>query len=370
MVMHTKATIIINATALNASGALSILKQFIEEIPDDEYEYILFVNNNVNLTKTNNNIRFIAKDVKSFRERFIWDAFGVKRWLKKNNINPSATISLQNTNFRTNKSIPNFIYYHQSIPFFNKKWNPFNSSERSLWFYKNIYPFFIKLFINKNTEIFVQINFIRDRFARHFDFPKNKIHIIRPKLELPALEDVKQTNIDTNKLNLVYPATPLIYKNHITIIKALSLLDQKSQEKIILHLTCEKQDLGHLLINTKIHFLINFTGKISFNEVLGMYKEADALLFPSYIETFGFPLLEAASFGMPIIAADMPYSREVLQGYAGVSYASYDDPKLWSEKISKLFSQKGKRFQPIKLEQSDSWLKLFLILKNKIKYHV
>lgn len=364
--MNTKKIILINATALNASGALSILKQFIEAIPDDKYEYILFVNNKVNLAKTNHNIRFISKDFKSLRERFIWDAFGVKEWLKKNKINPSATISLQNTNFRTNKSIPNFIYYHQSIPFFNKKWNPFNLSERPLWFYKNIYPFFIKLFINKKTEIFVQTNFMRDRFAQHFDFPKNKIHIIRPRLELAVVEDDKQTRIDTNQLNLFYPATPFVYKNHTTIIKALSLLDQKYQKKITLHLTCEKQNLDHLLINTKIYFLINYMGKISFNKVLGMYKEADALLFPSYIETIGLPLLEAASFGMPIIASDLPYSHEVLKGYTGVTYALFDNPRLWSEKISAIFTCKGQRFQPFKLEQSNSWPELFRILKNKI----
>lgn len=358
--------IIINATALKSSGALSVLNQFIRAIPDDENEYILFVNDRVDLNQTNHNIRFVRKDVKSYIERFIWDAFGAKEWLRKSNINPAATISLQNTNFRTNKSIPNFIYYHQPIPFFNKKWNPLNSPERLLWFYKSIYPFFVKLFINKITEIFVQTDFIRDGFARHFNFPLQKIHIITPNIELPAIEYVKQTNLDSNQLNLLYPATPFIYKNHTTIIEALSILDQKFQEKITLHLTCEKKDLSHLMINTKTHFLINFVGRISFNEVLGMYKEADALLFPSYIETFGLPLLEASSFGLPIIAADMPYSREVLQGYSGVSYASFDNPQLWSEMISKLFSLKGERYQPFRIEQSDSWKKLFRIIKDKI----
>ena len=180
--------IIINATALDSSGALSILKQFIEAIFEDKYEYVVFVNVESNLQLTQTNIKVIKKNVKTLIKRCLWDAFGINNWLRTNNINPIATISLQNTNFRTNKSIPNFIYYHQSIPFFDAKWNPLRSSERELWFYKNIYPFFVKLFINKNTEIFVQTNFIKDGFAKYFDFPKEKIHIITPNIKLPTLQ--------------------------------------------------------------------------------------------------------------------------------------------------------------------------------------
>ncbi len=37
--------IVINATALGTSGALTILKQFIEAIPNDEFQYIVFIDN-------------------------------------------------------------------------------------------------------------------------------------------------------------------------------------------------------------------------------------------------------------------------------------------------------------------------------------
>jgi len=38
-------------------------------------------------------------------------------------------------------------------------------------------------------------------------------------------------------------------------------------------------------------------------------------LFPSYIETFGLPLIEAAAFGLPIGVANEAYAHEVLKGY-------------------------------------------------------
>lgn len=362
--------IIINATALDSSGALTILKQFIESIPDDEYEYILFVNDVVQLNKTNNNITFIQKNVKSFIKRFYWDVWGANNWLKTNKIIPLATISLQNTNFRTNKSIPNYIYYHQPIPLFLHKWNPIKKEERTLWFYKKIYPYFVKLFINNNTEIFVQINAIKDGFAKRYNFSKDKIHVISPNIELPSIQDADSPVIDKNQLNLFYPATPFIYKNHEVILKALSLLEPELQRRITLHLTFEKFGLKSLNNEKQSSFQINYMGKVAYYKVLEMYSNADALLFPSFIETFGLPLIEAASYGLPIIASDLPYSHEVLNNYKGVRFAPYNNANLWKEEISQLFSLKGQRFDPITIDKSNSWQELFRIMKNKIQHYV
>lgn len=363
-------SIIINATALDSSGALTILNQFIEAIPEDQYEYFIFVNFNVTIIPCQSNIKIIKKNVKTLINRFLWDTFGIQNWIKKNNIVPKATISLQNTNFRTKKNIPNFIYYHQSIPFFNKNWNPLHSSERNLWFYKNIYPFFVKLFINKETELFVQTKFVKDDFSKYFHFPKEKIHIINPKIEELNVNEIDTPILDKRKLNLFYPATPFIYKNHQVILKALSSLEPELQKKITLYLTCEKRELKPIHHEAQTFFRINYMGKVTFNKVLGMYKDADALLFPSFIETFGLPLIEAASFGLPIIASDLPYSHEVLNNYKGVRFAPYNNAKFWKEEISQLFSLKGLRFDPIKIEKSNSWQELFRILNNKIQQNV
>lgn len=359
--------IVINATALNTSGALTILKQFIEYVPEDEYEYIIFVDESVRITFTQKNISLIKKDVKSLRKRFQWDTFGLKKWLQINNFKPLVTISLQNTNFRCDKSIPNFIYYHNSIPFFNKNWNPFKKEEKILWFYKTIYPFFIKLYINQNTEVFVQTNSIKQAFVSYFNFPKEKVHIISPKIVLPKTEEAVTPVLDKKRLNLFYPATAFIYKNHKVIFEALSILEEELQKNITLHLTCEKDELINTKLDLKKLFQVNFLGKMPFSGVIGMYLEADALLFPSYIETIGLPLIEAASLGLPIIVADLPYSHNLLINYEGARFASHNDIGVWRDEISKLPSIKGRRFKPILIEKSNSWEELFQIVKNKIQ---
>jgi glycosyltransferase involved in cell wall biosynthesis len=358
--------IIVNATALKRSGALTILEQFIEAIPVGKYEYIIFSNSSVSLAFSQTNIRIIPKNIKSFMCRFLWDTFWIKRWLRKNKIKPVATISLQNTNFRTENSIPNFIYFHNAIPLSGIKWNPLKRNERALWFYKNIYPFFIRLYINPNTELFVQSNSVRDGFAEYFNFPRAKIHFILPKIKIDARKKSNDPTLDKARLNLFYPATTYIFKNHFIIIKAISMLDRNLQQRIVLHLTCNEADLPFKISKPEIQFEINFMGKIESDRVFQLYEEADALLFPSYIETFGLPLIEAASSGMPIIVSDLPYSREILNNYSGAKFIKYDDTQLWSEAISKLFSLKGHRYIPYKLEMSNSWPELFRILEDRI----
>jgi glycosyltransferase involved in cell wall biosynthesis len=48
----------------------------------------------------------------------------------------------------------------------------------------------------------------------------------------------------------------------------------------------------------------------------GLYRNATALCLPSYGEGFGLPVLEAMSFGTPVVASDLPALREVADNAA------------------------------------------------------
>ncbi|EGQ9181966.1 glycosyltransferase family 4 protein, partial [Vibrio parahaemolyticus] len=84
-------------------------------------------------------------------------------------------------------------------------------------------------------------------------------------------------------------------------------------------------------------------GVIPYDALIEQYKKASFLVFPSYLETYGLPLAEAATLGKPILSADLPYSRDVLKGYSGVKFISYNSAESWAEsiinnKMSKFYS--------------------------------
>ena len=58
-----------------------------------------------------------------------------------------------------------------------------------------------------------------------------------------------------------------------------------------------------------------------------IYREATALLAVSEAEGFGLPLVEAAKFGLPIIARDIPVFREVTAGHASF-FDTLEGPEL------------------------------------------
>ena len=61
------------------------------------------------------------------------------------------------------------------------------------------------------------------------------------------------------------------------------------------------------------------------------YTHARSLLFPSAGEGFGLPLVEAAHYGLPVIANDLPVLREI--GGDAVTFVNSDDPATFSEGI-------------------------------------
>ncbi len=348
-------SIVVNATACDRSGALSILKQFIRHIPNDGKNWLVFIPQNVVISTDNLQVRLVPIDMKSFSKRIHWDNSGLKSWLSEHKVEPIASISLQNTGFNVGKDVPSFIYYHQPIPFYPHKWDFFSPTERNLWLYKNIYPHFVKRGLSKDTHVLVQLDHIKDGFSKKFRHPRELIEVFSPDVELPTLQQPKE--MQGNWLKLVYPASTSFYKNHRVLIKALQL----TKRDLDLYLTVQKNS------STSLDRRVHCIGVQPYEKLCELYNTCDALLFPSYIETYGLPLIEAAMYGLPIIASDLPYSREVLEGYEGATFVKYDDPKAWAEAIQSL--QKGKRYKPLDISKRPGWNDLFnyifSIIENK-----
>ena len=124
-VMKYKSTIVVNATALRSGGALTILRQFTDNINAEIAKFILFVDDSIELSRVHNNIQIVKLNKTSMLARILWDRSGLNNWLKKNNVTPSLLISLQNTSVRLSANCPKVIYLHQPLPFSTKRWSIF-----------------------------------------------------------------------------------------------------------------------------------------------------------------------------------------------------------------------------------------------------
>ena len=57
---------------------------------------------------------------------------------------------------------------------------------------------------------------------------------------------------------------------------------------------------------------VEFLGRVGEAELRRLFTGARALVFPSLIEGFGFPLVEAMRLGCPVITSDIPVMREIV----------------------------------------------------------
>ncbi len=74
--------------------------------------------------------------------------------------------------------------------------------------------------------------------------------------------------------------------------------------------------------------------RVSDSDLLSLYAGARGFLYPSLIEGFGLPLLEAMAAGTPVIASDIPVFREI--GGDAAILVSPHDPRAWAAAVKQL----------------------------------
>ena len=89
----------------------------------------------------------------------------------------------------------------------------------------------------------MQLKSIKSSLILKFGIDKDHVYVIRPEIILPDKIISNLDLSDNDFINLFYPATPFVYKNHEIIFKALSLIDFKKRKKIRIFLTCNKNDI-------------------------------------------------------------------------------------------------------------------------------
>jgi len=91
-------------------------------------------------------------------------------------------------------------------------------------------------------------------------------------------------------------------------------------------------------IKNSAHFLAELTNEFIPNEVISdFYKLADALLFPSFEEGFGIPILEAGFAGIPVFCSDIPPLQKLGGEFAGY-FSPEENPKVVAGMMAEYFT--------------------------------
>ncbi len=106
-------------------------------------------------------------------------------------------------------------------------------------------------------------------------------------------------------------------KNYEILIEAFANASRRIAQPLNLLIAGEVQDKRYFLrlkevaSRNNVTSVVKFLGSVDHSRLRGLYAEALALVFPSRLESFGLPPLEAMAYGVPVLAANIESVREV-----------------------------------------------------------
>lgn len=261
------------------------------------------------------------------------------------------------------------VYCHNPFPFYKWKWSDIFVNYHITcfaWFSKYIY----RINIHKNDWVLVQQSWIRNEFIKLFDIVSQKIVVTPPGNSNPIPDynnDVKQDRI----CRFIFPSYADIHKNFEVACQAAAALEQEvGPDKFRLTLTLDQSvnKYAKWLFKKWGHIKsIEFAGFLSREMLYQCYHEANCLIFPSKVETWGLAISEFGAFDKPMILADLPYAHETSAGCSMVSYFEPDDAEALKNRMRQVIEGNLEGFAPnpgkaIEPPVTHNWEELFALL--------
>lgn len=350
--------IVLNDIAASSGGALSILRDFYNYIKlnDTGNEWIFLLSDDYIEETKNIKVIILPQIKKNWVKKLQFDSITGKKFIK--NLNPDVVFSLQNI-ITFGLKVPQIVYIHQSIPYQKvKAFSFFKSNERLFAIYQHLIGQIISFSAKKSNKVVVQTEWMKKAVIKKDKIPEDKIFNVLPSVE--NLDNYKKANV-FNKNSFFYPTSSAVYKNNDCIYEACKILINRGITKYKIKMTTKKEEEIEQ---------VDYIGRIPREQVYDEYNRS-TLIFPSYIETFGYPLAEARQMNTPILASDTPFSREVLASYENAYYFDPFRPEQLAELMEKIITGKILRKTDIcTVKAQSSWGSVIsiieeLALKNK-----
>ncbi|SKB86488.1 Glycosyltransferase involved in cell wall bisynthesis [Lachnospiraceae bacterium] len=361
--------IVVLDIAASKTGALTVLQDFAAYVQKNacEHEWFFVTGAEGLLTESPDAPDFhviVRSDVKKSKmHRLAFDSVSGAEFLS--DLKPDVVLSLQNTLPKGTEKLKKddgskvrtVLYVHQPLGFQKtKKFSFLKAGERELAMYQYLIANNIDSSIKKADHVIVQTDWMKKAVMEKDGIPEERISAVLPNVE--DLSGFFDESVSWKPGNFIFPAGPIYYKNHRVILEASKILRNEGLDGFKTCFTLEPTDLPWVRDDDWSIDTIEWLGSLPKAELMRRYQTS-TLIFPSYIETFGYPPAEARQFGVPVLAADTPFTREVLFGYDNARFFDPFSPEELAQLMRKIIRQE---ISPVKPEfaaaTESSWKKI------------
>jgi len=364
--------IVIDARLWSESGLGRYIRNLIGELQkideDNEYYILLLKNNYDSLVYHTKNFHKVLADFKWYSLEEQVKLLKILRELKPDLVHfPHFNVSF----FYKGKfvvTIHDLIHQH----FQTRETSTLNPIFHAVkkFGYKKIFSHAIK----NSAKIITPSEFVKKQLIGEWGVKEEKVEVTYEGVDDKIIQLAKEKSVSSfQKPYLFYIGNAQPHKNLSRLISVFKKLREKYPDlNLVLsgpdHIFWEKikseiassktprndgQDSGIL-----------FTGYVSEEEMVGLYKNAEAFVMPSLEEGFGIPILEAMACGCPVVSSNAGSLPEV-GGPASAGAVLYFDPHNEEDMvrvIGEVLGDKGLRKELIKKGERRykefSWQKL------------
>lgn len=224
---------------------------------------------------------------------------------------------------------------------------------------RRIFIFYLKRALKHSTKIVAVSNAVAKELKQNFKWLDKDIEVIYNFIDDKFTNYNQQNKRIIDKPYLLFIGNRKKHKNLELLIKAFAKIKDEIPHFLIIAGTKDKdarEDEINVLINKfNIQNRVIQLIKPDDETIINLYSFADLFVFPSLIEGFGLPPLEAVSLGCPVILSDIPILRETF-GEAGLYFNPYSEEAL-AKAILKVIS--NSEFKITLLKKQKERLKIF-----------
>lgn len=358
------------------TGIGRYLINILEELPKHNTgnEYYVFTNKPQNHVK-NNFFKYITANKPFINSKIFtpfWLNYILPSLLEKENIDIliGPNILIPTTKIKNCKKIS---IVHDIIPLTHPDLFPF--------FYRNFLKMNLPSSIKSSDLIITISEASKKTICNYFEINEQKVKVVYNTIsrnfrkltneELKTLE--KKSQLKIPEKFLFYVGVIEKRKNIEMLLNIAKNIDSiDSNLKLIM---AGKPGYKFELYEARIKELsdkIIYLNQINDDDLLLLYNKAAIFLFPSLIEGFGLPPIEAMACGTPVIASDCDAMKEII-GDAGIlcetnnlnSYLSSINLLLKDKNYSLSFSEKAQN--RIKIFNRENMIKSFLNALENVK---
>lgn len=230
------------------------------------------------------------------------------------------------------------------------------------WIDRKIYNYKFRKACEHADRIIAVSEYTKQEITGYYHIPEKKIDVVYQGCDPVFAQDISRWKLDETSKKYSLPDKFILYvgsieerKNLMLVAKAIKRLHDESRGDFhvvaVGKSTPYTDKIRSYLKENGIEQLFHFFHGVTFEDLPSFYKLADAFVYPSRIEGFGIPLLEAITSGLPAIGCTGSCLEEA--GGPDSLYVAPDDEKNMAdillkvcsdEELRKMMITKGKEY--------------------------